>query len=122
MLKEIQDGIRAVGQELALCPVSDLVDDIASAAGPQDGGGAEQLIGQRFRQAMGGFHAEMGQRLASLTALQEETTGLLRKLATFFGEDPNQAKPDAILRSCAEIARAMAAADATVAALQESEG
>ena len=115
MLKEIQDGVRTVGQELALCPVLDLVDDIASAAEPRRDNGSEQLVGQRFRLAMGGFHEEMQQRLASLTAQQDETKGLLRKLAIFFGEDPNQTNPDAILRSCAEMSRTMAAADATVA-------
>ena len=38
MLKEVQDGIRQLGNELALCPVSDLEgdleEDLASAAEP----------------------------------------------------------------------------------------
>ena len=63
---------------------------------------ADAVVGQRFRQAMGGFHEEMKVRAAALDAEQEETKGLLRKLAAFFGEDPNQANPDAIMRACAE--------------------
>ena len=85
---------------------------------------AEALVAQRFRQAMGGFHDEMQQRAASLDAEQEETKGLLRRLATFFGEDANQANPDAILRACAEITRHCAAAEATAIAqgLREPRG
>lgn len=116
MLKEVQDGIRQLGHELALCPVADLEEDLASAAEPADGSNPEALVGRRFRQAMGTFHEEMQLRAASLDGEQEETKELLRRLAAFFGEDPNQANPDAILRACAEMVRQGAAAEALAVA------
>ena len=65
---------------------------------------------------MGTFHEEMQLRAASLDGEQEETKELLRRLAAFFGEDPNQANPDAILRACAEMVRQGAAAEALAVA------
>ena len=84
MLKEVHDGVKLLGNELALCPVSDLEEDLASAAEPARVPNPDAVVGQRFRQAMGGFHEEMKVRAAALDAEQEETKGLLRKLAAFF--------------------------------------
>ena len=104
--------VHASGQSGSLRTVSDLEDDLATDADSARGSDPERLVGQRFRQAMVGFHEEMQQRAAALDAEQDETTAMLRKLATFFGEDPNQANPDAILRSCAELVRQSVAAEA----------
>ena len=116
MLKEVHDGVKLLGNELALCPVSDLEEDLASAAEPARVPNPDAVVGQRFRQAMGGFHEEMKVRAAALDAEQEETKGLLRKLAAFFGEDPNQANPDAIMRACAEIVKQATAAESVAIA------
>ena len=53
--------------------------------------------------AMEGFHQSSQQGLEALTAQQEDTKALLRKLANFFGEDPNVAKPDMILGRVADL-------------------
>ena len=60
----------------------------------------------------------MQARLEALTAQQDEAKRLLRSLATFFGEDANQANPDAILRACADLSAAMGRASAMVAAAE----
>jgi|TARA_B100000768_G_scaffold130579_1_gene121200 hypothetical protein len=52
---------------------------------------------------MEGFHQSSQQGLEALTAQQEDTKALLRKLANFFGEDPNVAKPDMILGRVADL-------------------
>ena len=52
---------------------------------------------------MEGFHQSSQQGLEALTAQQEDTKALLRKLANFFGEDPNVAKSDMILGRVADL-------------------
>ena len=95
LVKEANEGVRTVAQELALCPVADLEDDLASDAACE--ADEADLMARRFRRAVGGFHAANQQALEALTAQQEDTKALLLKLALFFGEDPNVAKPDMIL-------------------------
>lgn len=104
LVKEVHEGVRVVGHELALCPVADLEDDLASDAA--SGGTAEpdpELMARRFRRAVGGFHQQVQQGLDALTAQQEDSKALLRKLANFFGEDPNVAKPDMIIGRVADV-------------------
>jgi len=104
LVREVHEGVRAVKQELALCPVADLEDDLASEAASRATEEDEaELMSRRFRRAMEGFHQSSQQGLEALTAQQEDTKALLRKLANFFGEDPNVAKPDMILGRVADL-------------------
>ena len=62
----------------------------------------EHRVAVRFRSAMAPFHSDMRRGLDELTAHRDETRALLKRLAGWLGEDPNQANPDAILKVCAD--------------------
>lgn len=115
LVKEVQLGWRAIEQELALCPVDDLEADLdldADLAGEaRDGAGAprgaDALLGRRFRAAIGQFVADAAVRVTELGAKQAEAKEQLSGLATFLGEDPNCADPDAMLRALASLTKAV---------------
>ena len=107
IIQELEEGIDVVGQEIALCPLPDLDADVAAdatdgakLASPSD---EEQQIATRFRTAMAQFHTDMRTGLGELTAHRDETRALLKSLAAWLGEDPNQANPDHILKVCADL-------------------
>lgn len=122
IIKEVEDGIEVVNQELALCPLSDLETDVeadvaadAALVQPSLGslaGGADdqERVGLRFRATMAPFHTEMRRGLDALTARRDETRALLQKLAVWLGENPNEASPDALLKTCSELVETASAA------------
>ena len=118
LVNEARAGARAIEQELALCPVPDIDDDLATDADADadaDAGGGdagaraaaalppEQQLAQRFRSAAGAAHAAVAAGLAALGEKQEEVKATLRRLAAFVGEDPNKADPDAIFRAARQL-------------------
>lgn len=108
IIQELEEGVDVVGQEIALCPMADLDADVAAdatgdAAKPVGLSVEEQQIAQRFRAAMAPFHVEMRDGLDGLTTHRDETRALLKRLASWLGEDPNQANPDQILKVCADL-------------------
>ena len=104
IIQELEEGVDVVGQEIALCPLPGLDEDVAAdATGGAGGPGAEEhRVAVRFRSAMAPFHSDMRRGLDELTAHRDETRALLKRLAGWLGEDPNQANPDAILKVCAD--------------------
>ena len=52
LVREVHEGVSAVNQELALCPVADLEDDLASEAASRATEEDEaELMSRRFRRA-----------------------------------------------------------------------
>ena len=103
IIQELEEGVDAVGEEIALCPLQDLDAEVAADATGGGPTGDEHVAAVRFRAAMAPFHAEMRTGLDELTARRDETRTLLKRLAGWLGEDPNQANPDAILKVCADL-------------------
>jgi hypothetical protein len=108
IVKEVEDGIEIVGQELALCPLPDIEADVAAEAAEvlpaqSTPTNEQQLVARRFRTAMAPFYTEMQHGLETLTASRDETRALLRKLTAWLGEDPAKTNPDVLLKTCADL-------------------
>ena len=107
--QELEEGVAIVRQELALCPLPDLDEEVAADAalaeeqGQAAGLTEEQVVAARFRQAISPFYAEIQHGLEELTLTRDETKALLRRLASWLGEDPAKADADAILKACADL-------------------
>jgi hypothetical protein len=70
----------------------------------------------RFRAEMEPFLVGMRRGLEGLRSIRDETKALLHQLASWLGEDPNQANPDQLLKACADLVDA-----ATAHAAEEPE-
>jgi len=130
IVEEIEQGINDVRKELALCPLPDLDAEVAlEAASGTVGSGAERSaalggledennMALRFRIAMTPFYDDMLKAFDELAGTRDDTKVLLKRLASWLGEDPASADADALLKACADLvetAEACAAADPPLA-------
>jgi hypothetical protein len=126
IITQLEEGIDAVAGELALCPVAELDEDIDHIGRLDSASTGQKVISAvdehqrrvvlRFRAEMEPFLVGMRRGLEGLRSIRDETKALLHQLASWLGEDPNQANPDQLLKACADLVDA-----ATAHAAEEPE-